>query len=435
MGRSTTSSRQDQGLKVHNKLSADDLSGDGVVRSRALGPLLNIAMVSHRFSPYMGGTETHVREVGRRLAAMGHSVTVITADPAGDLPRSEVIDGLHVSRVPAFPLRSDLLWAPALRRTLAAGPHGLGRRWDVVHVQGYHTFFAPLAMAACKRLQLPFVVTFHSGGSSSALRTTIRGLQRRALAPWLRSARALIGVSQFEARLFAGTLGLPPDAIRVVPNGAGLGALAAPSAADSTFDPETPIILSVGRLERYKGHHRALDAFAEMVRIRPGLRLMIVGSGPYKDALEAQARRLGLSDKVSIGPIPPDKRDQMAALLRSAALCLCLSDYEAHPVAALEALSLGRPVLASKAAGYIEMVEQGLVHGVEPRAPASEIARRSLALIERGPLASSPPRLPDWDDCTQSLLRIYQQVAAPATSGTSRARPTFDELANAQGRS
>src|ERR1700761_2674584 len=144
------------------------------------------------------------------MAAAGHAVTVVTTDPAGKLPTDEVVAGMHVLRVPAYPKTSDVFFAPGVYRTIVRG------KWDVLHVQGFHTFVPPIAMLAALRKSLPFVITFHSGGHSSPLRNLIRGLQQTVLGPLIRRADGIIGVSEFEADHFAKGLGIPREKIIVV---------------------------------------------------------------------------------------------------------------------------------------------------------------------------------------------------------------------------
>ena len=72
-------------------------------------------MVCPRFLPETGGTETHVYEVSRRLAALGgFDITVLTTDRSRQLPRQEVIEGIAVLRVPAWPRGRDYYLAPGI---------------------------------------------------------------------------------------------------------------------------------------------------------------------------------------------------------------------------------------------------------------------------------------------------------------------------------
>ena len=76
--------------------------------------VMNILMVTPRFLPEMGGIETHVYEVSRRLVAMGHAVTVLTTDRSGHLLPTEQMQGVQVHRVSAWPKQRDYYVAPAI---------------------------------------------------------------------------------------------------------------------------------------------------------------------------------------------------------------------------------------------------------------------------------------------------------------------------------
>src|SRR5207302_5777956 len=121
---------------------------------------------------------------------------------------------MRVLRVKAWPERRDYYFAPGIYSTLTNGA------WDIVHIQGYHTFVAPLALIAAIRRGSPFVLTFHSGGHSSRLRHSIRHLQQMLLGPLIAHASQLIAVSEFEASLFSRRMRLPRERVVVIPNGA-----------------------------------------------------------------------------------------------------------------------------------------------------------------------------------------------------------------------
>lgn len=360
---------------------------------------LRILMVAARFLPDMGGIETHVNEAGRRLAAAGHQVTVLTTDRTGRRPIAEMRDGIEIQRVPAWPRQRDYYLAPGLWRALMAAD------CDVVHIQGYHTLVPPLAMLAAIRKRVPFVITFHSGGHSSPWRNRVRALQSALLAPLVRRAARWIAVSRYEADRFSGEMGLPRERVEIVPNGAGLALDGAAGEAPAT----EPLIVSIGRLERYKGHHRAIEAMPRLRARRPGARLRILGEGPYREELERLVARLGLGDCVEIGAVPPAERSRLAAILRRASVVTLLSDYEAHPVAVMEALALGCPVLVTDGSGFMEMAERGLVRTVPVAASPDLVAEAMLATLAE-PGARAPLALPSWEDCAGQLEAIYRDV-------------------------
>src|SRR5256885_16924301 len=115
-------------------------------------------MVTLRFCPSTGGLETLVAAVASRLAANGHAVTVLSTDVTGELPPRDEWQGVVIERERAWPRKRDYYISPGIYRRVRDG------RWDIVHVQSYHTFVAPFAMAAAGSTSTPFVVTFHSGG-------------------------------------------------------------------------------------------------------------------------------------------------------------------------------------------------------------------------------------------------------------------------------
>ncbi len=354
--------------------------------------------VTPRYAPFVGGIETHVSEVGRRLAAHGFEITVLTVDPLRTLPPEEDRGVERIIRVGST--GGDLYWSPELYRTVRAG------RWDLVHCQGIHTLVPVLAMLAARRTRTPYLVTFHTGGHDSRVRMKLRWLQWLVLAPLLRGAAALIAVSRFEAALWHRVPGLRTVPIEIVPNGAGMPEV------DPMPTPDANLVVSVGRLVRYKGHQRAIAALVELRRMRPAARLRIVGSGRYGDALRRSAARLGVAEHVEIAGIPGDDRVGMARLLASAGVVMLLSEYEAHPVAVMEAASLGRPVIAAETTGLRELIARGLARGVALDASPAAVAKVMAEALDAAP----PPRvpLPRWDDCAEALLRRYRLLVASA---------------------
>ena len=360
-------------------------------------------MVSANSYPVMGGVETHIHEVAPRLVRAGMDVTILTTDRTRRLPRHEWQAGVEVRRVPAWPSSRDYYLAPGIFTAIQQG------RWDLVHVQGYHTAVPPLAMLGAIRSHTPFVLSFHSGGHASSLRIRGRRAQHAALGPLVARARRLIAVSSFEVRLFGETMGASPRRFVTIPNGASMPQ-PSPTARPSS---EEPLILSVGRLEGYKGHHRAIAAMPHVLSEIPNARLQVVGAGPYGPALERLVSELGLVDRVSITSLPPGERQAMADLLARAGLVVLLSEYEANPVAVMEALGLDRPVLAAYTSGLADLADQGLLRAIPLESDAREVAEAMVQEL-RAPTPRRSVVLPTWDSCADQLLAVYEDVLASA---------------------
>jgi glycosyltransferase involved in cell wall biosynthesis len=351
----------------------------------------------------MGGIETHVDQVTRRLAARGDlRMTVLATDRTRSRPQHEARDGFDVIRIPAWPRENDYHLAPGIYRTVLRGD------WDLIHCQGIHTAVPLIAMAAARRARVPYVVSFHTGGHSSVTRSALRSLQWKAAGKLLRAADHLIGVSRYEARLIQEKARLDPARVSVIRNGGGL------ALSDSAIAPTPGKVLSIGRLERYKGHHRAIEALAYLRRTHPDASLEILGSGPYEAELRSLAQRLGLAAQVNIRHIDPADRLGMAHALAAASVVAAFSDYEAHPVAVMEALTAGRPVVGYDIAGMSDLVEDGYVTGLAPGASPVLAAQTLTAAM------SAPPRalaeLPTWDTCAAALSDVYRSVLGSAFS-------------------
>jgi glycosyltransferase involved in cell wall biosynthesis len=371
-------------------------------------------MVCARYLPDLGGIETHVNEVARRLAILdGFEVTVLTTDRTRKRAREEVLEGVNVLRVPAWPRERDYYFAPQISSVV-----GHRDRWDLIHCQGIHTPVPLLAMRAARRAKIPYVVTFHTGGHSLRHRNALRSIQWRLAGPLLRSAESLIGVSRFEARTISEQAHLGSRSIPVIRNG---GTLPPPPEGTAVI---TGRIVTSGRLEKYKGHHRVIEALPYVIHDISEAHVIILGSGSYESELRALASRLGVSDRVSIRHVAPADRAAMAGALAEASVVAALSDYEAHPVAVMEALSVGRPVVGYDTSGIGDLVTEGWVRGIRPGSSAATVAQTIVQAMSSLPLVD-PAQLPTWDDCAEQLRRVYIAAAgtAPPSPSTEVASP------------
>ena len=375
-------------------------------------------MVCSRYLPDTGGVETHIYEVARRFSRLdGFDVTVLTTDRTRTLPCREVQDGVTVLRVPAWPRGRDYHFAPGIASVV-----GQRDRWDLVHCQGIHTPVPALAMLAARRAGIPYVVTFHTGGHSLRHRNAMRSMQWRLAGRLLRNAASLVAVSRFEAETLSEQARLGSKPVTVIRNGGTLP----PTPAGTAVVPGR--IVSSGRLERYKGHHRVIEALPHVMRDVPNAHVLVLGTGPYEAKLRQLARRLGVTDRVTITHIPPVDRVGMAGALAESSVVAALSDYEAHPVAIMEGLSVGRPIVAYDVAGTGELVSEGWVRGVAPGAPPSSVAR-SLVEAMSAPSAVDPAELPTWDSCALKLAQVYlASVGRRPQADLPRALPMEPEL-------
>ncbi len=356
---------------------------------------LRVLMVTPRSPLHQGGVERHVMETSRRMAATGAAVEVLCTEPGG--PASEEVrDGVRIRTVRAWPANRDWCLAPRLWREIGRRP------WDVIHLQSYHTLVAPLALLRALTLGVPYVVTFHGGGHSSELRNRARRTQRRLLRPLLRRAARLVAVARFEIDDYGGELGVPPERFALIPNGTDL--------AFSEVRPSqrngAATIASIGRLERYKGHHRVIEAFPEVLRQRPDASLAIVGTGPYEEDLRGLAAELGVAEQVRFTSTPPDQPQAMAELLGGISLVVLMSEFETHPLVALEAAAAGCKLLVADASGLGELAADGVARGIPLDESAAAIGRAVVEELDK-PAPETRPVISSWDECAAALLDLY----------------------------
>lgn len=197
---------------------------------------------------------------------------------------------------------------------------------------------------------------------------TARGLLtsalKRARVLALRRAGTLIAPSEYLGRIARGW-GLPENRVVVVPN-------PAPRLDAEPVGGRDGLVFA-GRLTRQKALHVALRALAEL----PDAHLLIIGDGPDRERLERLAGELGLDGRVRFaGPLP---RDEVIKALASAQAAVLSSDWENFPHAAVEALAVGTPLVATAVGGVPEVVRDGvnglLVRPGEPHELAQAIAR------------------------------------------------------------
>lgn len=359
-----------------------------------------VLMVTPRSPLGQGGVERHVLEVSRRMAAAGVQVEVLCADPEIEAARTETRDGVRIRTVRSRPRGRDWFFAPGIWREMGR------ERWDLVHVQSYHTLVAPLAMLRALTLRVPYVVTFHGGGHSSELRNRARRLQMRLLRPLLRRAARLVAIARFEVEQYGAALGVPPERWAFIPNGTDLGFS---DAGLAKTEPATPTLASIGRLERYKGHHRVLAAFPAVLERKPEARLLIVGRGPYEEELRRQAEELGVAERVEVTSVPAGDPGGMAALLGRVSLVVLMSEFESHPLVALEAAAARRRLLVAEAGGLREIAEDGFGRGIPLDSEPEQIAAAAVEELEK-PLPQASPRLASWDECAAALLDLYGSI-------------------------
>ncbi|NSW58762.1 MAG: glycosyltransferase [Armatimonadetes bacterium] len=214
-------------------------------------------------------------------------------------------------------------------------------------------------------------------------------LPRWLQAPFVRRADLLIGVSESAIRAAKASYGIPDQRLATIPNALDLDEIDAvasvSNAAELPIPDDARIVMFVGRLTIAKGLEYLLTAATAVVRHCPTAHFVIVGDGPLRDALEKRACDLGLSSHVCfIG-----RRQDVLGLLQKCDIYVQPSIWEGFPNAVLEAMAMGRPVVATDVGGVPELVRNGETGLLVPAADPELLANAINQLLDNEALARS----------------------------------------------
>ena len=309
-----------------------------------------------------GGTEGQVVELAERLPRDRFRVGLIAIGNRGSLFPAAALasdtltvlgrahrDGPAPTPAAILALRS----ARGIARYLRAVRAG---RYDIVDARLFHGYV--LAGLTKPLVGVPILVAGRRslGEFKERFGPLGRGLDRLAR----RVPDVIVANS---AAVAADTLvreGLDPSRLRLIRNGISPAQPLAPGERDTIragfgFGPDDIVAGAVANYRSVKGLARLIRVVAGLHAELPALRLVLIGDGPLRGALEAQAAELGISASVRVhGPEPDARR-----LVEAFDLVVGASEAEGLPNALLEAAAAGLPIAATAAGGTVEVVEDG----------------------------------------------------------------------------
>ncbi len=349
---------------------------------------------------YEGGAERTILNLAQGLAGCGVAVDLVLARAVGPFlpqvpPQVRLVDlqaGRMLSSLPAL--------VGYLRRER---PDALLSGID------YTNLIAILARRLAGRPRRLVVVEHNTlsrrvGDMPAAYRRLLPALMGRAYpcSDWV------VAVSQGVADDLVRMIGLRPERIRVISN-----PVITPDVQQKAqawlehpwFQPgQPPVLIAVGRLTAQKDFPNLLQAFARLRQARP-VRLMILGEGEARPALEAQAAALGLAGEISL----PGFVDNPYPYMAHGAVYVLSSQWEGLPTVLIEALYCGLPIVATDCpSGPREILQAGRFGRLVPMGDAGALAAAIEDALD-GRVAPAPTA--SWAPYTlEHTLDQYRQV-------------------------
>lgn len=390
-------------------------------------------LLAFDFPPMGGGIARWMSEIARRYPA--GELVICT----GRLPGAATADAALPNAVSRVPIPSGRLrtllgqfqWGRQVLRLDRR--FGFGFVWcDNIRPSAYP------ANLLFRRRRRPYGVLLH-GSDLFDLRANCRRsrFKRMVARRLLGDAAALVANSRWTAGLareVLGELGLERSSsrVRVVP--LGTDPLRFRPGTDSTAFrrerglPDGPWIVTVARLELYKGADVVIRALGLLVKGGRDLRYAVVGEGPARAELERLARAEGVADRVHfLGRVPDESLPEAYALGDLYVGMTRQTDAEAEGfgISLVEAQACGKPVVAGRGGGTADAVRDGetglLVDPLDAAAVAAAVndlltdARRAAAMGAAGRRAVE--RYHTWDRVIADLRAISAELGAPGRTG------------------
>ncbi|MBM2824998.1 MAG: phosphatidylinositol alpha-mannosyltransferase [Dehalococcoidales bacterium] len=370
---------------------------------------MKIALVSPYDFVYPGGVANHITNLDRNLTRMGHDVRIIA-------PASRTVSTFGDRFIPIGKPRSIPTSGSVCRITLSLRLAStikavLSReKFDIVHL---HEPFMPMLCSAVLRFSDTVNIgTFHacdgSPGYNLGWPVSLIIARRRA-----RNLDGRIAVSK-PAMEFASKY--IPGAYEIIPNGVDLQHFSPEVTPIEEFGDGKQNILFLGRLERRKGLIYLLRAFKQVKETIPNSRLIVVGPGTaLRRVYERWIRINKLQDVVFVGYVP---YDQLPRYYQTADIfCAPALSRESFGIVLIEAMAMGKPIIASNIKGYASVLTHDQEGLLVPPKNSQELARALLSLLgdsarrqQMGTKGKLNAREYSWEKVAGRVVDYYTRV-------------------------
>jgi phosphatidylinositol alpha-mannosyltransferase len=378
---------------------------------RRFGQLaVKIALVSPYDFAYPGGVITHISYLEHHFTRMGHEVKVIA-------PASKAIPGFGDRFIPIGKPRpvpsSGSIARVTISPWLASKINAVlaQENFDVVHL---HEPLMPMLCTTVLRLSgtAANIGTFHACHGRPGYNFA-RPFGKWLLKRWFRKLHGKIAVSkpamEFAHEHF-------PGYYNIIPNGVDIDHFSPDVTPIDRFCDGKLNILFVSRLEKRKGLNYLIEAFRLVKEEIPNSRLIIVGPGTrLRHKYEKQVSRSRLKDVIFTGLV---SYEELPRYYKAAdVFCAPATGRESFGIILLEAMAVGKPIVASNIDGYASVVAHNVEGLLVPPGDKEMLARALISLLtdqalrrEMGARGRVKALGYSWEHVAQSVLNYYFRV-------------------------
>lgn len=347
---------------------------------------MRILLVNYEYPPVGGGAANATREMARAFVALGHTPFVLTAK-FRDRQRDAANPEIELIEVPARRRRIDRCSIVEMTSFAISASWRIRRVLRRERIDAMIAFFSipcgPIAWWGWRATKVPYVVSLRGGdvpGNEPGISFFHSILQplRRAV---FRRAKAIVANS---AGLKAASQSADPFAVSLIPNGVDAARW---RPAERSVAPRAQFrLIFVGRFQTQKNLTWLLSHLAPFNHSEIGLgwTLDLVGDGPLRQDLMAQAERLGIAKRLQWHGWVEQKK--LLTLYQESDLLVSAARYEGMPNVVLEAQACGLPALLSEVAGHRDMIrvgENGWLFSLERDVDFSETLTKAMGSGER----------------------------------------------------
>ena len=374
---------------------------------------MRVALVSDWYYPKIGGVASHMHHLAIKLKERGHEVAIVTNNRTTGKEEDLEKQGIELIKIPG-------IVSPLLEVNVTYGLKSSEelneflKDFDIIHS---HHAFTPLALKAVKAgraMRRATLLTTHS--ISFAYESKLweaLGFTISLFTDYLKYPHRIIAVSRAAKAFIEHFTDVP---ISIVPNGVDDKRFSPTKEKDkikAKFGIKGNVVLYVSRMSYRKGPHVLLNAFSKI----EDATLVIVGSGEMLPFLKAQAKFLGIEDRVVFMGYVPD--DLLPEIFKMADIFVLPSvSSEAFGIVVLEAMASGVPVIATDVGGIPEVLKENEAGLLIPPGNELELRKAIQKLLNNEELRKwygvngrkAVEEKYSWDKVVVEIEKVYEEI-------------------------